>query len=88
MSLVRPELNLRHVCTAQAVNQAKDKAFVQVAGLVLVRQRPGTAKGVVFNREPRDTWRSRGSQLFGSCLSRQHRERARHHRDRLVVGGR
>ncbi len=48
MSLVRAELDARHVLTAAGVERSKDKAFVHVAGLVLMRQRPATAKGTIF----------------------------------------
>ncbi len=48
VSLVRSDLEARRVWTAAAVNGADDKTLVQVAGLVLMRQRPGTAKGTVF----------------------------------------
>lgn len=48
MSLVRNELNKSRVMLAEELAQAKDKAFVRVAGLALVRQKPPTAKGVVF----------------------------------------
>lgn len=34
--------------TAELLNRPPEKARVTVAGLVLVRQRPGTAKGVIF----------------------------------------
>jgi len=36
------------VATAGALQDVKDGARISVAGLVLVRQRPGSAKGVVF----------------------------------------
>jgi error-prone DNA polymerase len=48
LEVVRPELDVRQVMTAEVVNQSADQALVQVAGLVLVRQRPSTAKGTVF----------------------------------------
>lgn len=45
---VRPQLEqLRSVATAQLAD-LPDGARVKVAGLILVRQRPGTAKGVCF----------------------------------------
>jgi error-prone DNA polymerase len=48
ISLVREELKQRRVLpTAELANLA-DKSTVRVAGLVLVRQRPGTAKGTTF----------------------------------------
>lgn len=48
VSFVRPQLNgLRVVPTAQLSKMANGDA-VAVAGLITVRQRPGTAKGVIF----------------------------------------
>ena len=44
----RPMLQRRGVITAEQLLTVKDGAKVSVAGLVLIRQRPGTAKGVVF----------------------------------------
>jgi error-prone DNA polymerase len=44
----RPMLARRGVITAEQLRTLKDGAKVAVAGLVLIRQRPGTAKGVVF----------------------------------------
>ena len=44
----RPMLARRGVITAERLMTLKDGAKVSVAGLVLIRQRPGTAKGVVF----------------------------------------
>jgi error-prone DNA polymerase len=48
ISFLRPELDRLKVVSASALAETKDKAFVRVAGLVLVRQHPSTAKGVVF----------------------------------------
>jgi len=48
VSFVREKLQqLRIISTAQLLD-GKDGDYVKVAGLVLVRQRPGTASGVVF----------------------------------------
>ncbi len=44
----RSMLTRRGVITADQLTQVKDGRKVSVAGLVLIRQRPGTAKGVVF----------------------------------------
>jgi error-prone DNA polymerase len=44
----RPMLQRRGVITAEQLLTVKDGRKVSVAGLVLIRQRPGTAKGVVF----------------------------------------
>jgi error-prone DNA polymerase len=48
ISLIRSDLDARHVLTAAAVNGLKNKVFIQTAGLVLMRQRPATAKGTIF----------------------------------------
>ncbi len=48
LELLRPELARRGICTADRLERKKNGQFVRVAGLVLNRQRPGTASGVVF----------------------------------------
>jgi error-prone DNA polymerase len=48
VSFVREQLSLLHVLPTKDLAGAKDGQTVKVAGLVLVRQRPGTAKGVCF----------------------------------------
>ncbi len=48
VSFVRPELDRLHVTPAAALSSARNGDRIQIAGLVLVRQRPGTAKGVIF----------------------------------------
>ena len=48
VSFLRYELNRRKVTPNDDLFQAKPGRTVQVAGLVLVRQRPGTASGVIF----------------------------------------
>ena len=48
VSFVRGQLSLLRVLPTKDLAQAKDGQTVKVAGLVLVRQRPGTAKGVCF----------------------------------------
>jgi error-prone DNA polymerase len=45
---VRPRLQQLHVLSASDLPDKKDGDIVRVAGLVLVRQRPGTAKGICF----------------------------------------
>jgi error-prone DNA polymerase len=44
----RAELNRRRVSPASRLATLGDGSFVRVAGAVIVRQRPGTAKGFVF----------------------------------------
>jgi error-prone DNA polymerase len=48
MSLLRPMLRNRKVRTARELVRMRDRAAVEVAGLVIVRQRPATASGIVF----------------------------------------
>jgi error-prone DNA polymerase len=48
MALLRPALASRKVRTARELTGMRDRAAVEVAGLVIVRQRPETASGIVF----------------------------------------
>lgn len=49
VSFVRPQLEMLRILSTQAINnEASNGQLVKVAGLVLVRQRPGTAGGVCF----------------------------------------
>jgi len=48
VSFIREKLNQLHLQPTAALATLKDGSLVKVAGLVLVRQRPGTAKGICF----------------------------------------
>jgi error-prone DNA polymerase len=48
VSFIREKLRLLHIVAANELKTLQDGMSVKVAGLVLVRQRPGTAKGVCF----------------------------------------
>jgi error-prone DNA polymerase len=48
MTYLRPALTARGVHTAAALARVRDGSAVRVAGHVIVRQRPGTAKGMCF----------------------------------------
>ncbi len=48
VSFVREDLNRLNVLSAAQLNAAQDGDRVKVAGLILVRQRPGTASGICF----------------------------------------
>ncbi|MFI5136503.1 MAG: error-prone DNA polymerase [Sphingobacteriales bacterium] len=48
VSFVREKLHLLHIRPTAELSAVKDGEAVKVAGLVLVRQRPGTAKGICF----------------------------------------
>ena len=45
---LREDLNRRRILTCAAAAGGRDRQPVETAGIVLVRQRPGSAKGVVF----------------------------------------
>ena len=47
VALIREKLSERRIITAKQL-QALERGWVRVAGLVLIRQRPGTASGIVF----------------------------------------
>ena len=48
LSFLRDELRARKMSPCAALREVKDGSNISVAGLVLMRQRPGTANGVVF----------------------------------------
>lgn len=48
MVFVRDYLNRLHVKRACDLRDAKNEGEIRVAGLVIIRQRPGTAKGFIF----------------------------------------
>ncbi len=48
VSFVREKLRLLHILSTKEINESTDGTPVKVAGLVLVRQRPGTASGICF----------------------------------------
>ena len=48
MSFVRDQLQRMRVTTSDQLRHTAHQKFVRIAGLVLMRQRPGTAKGITF----------------------------------------
>ncbi len=48
MEFLRPKFAGERVIACASVSDANDRQYVRCAGVVLVRQRPGSAKGVVF----------------------------------------
>ncbi|GGH71286.1 error-prone DNA polymerase [Filimonas zeae] len=48
IGFLREKLSLLRICSAKELPTLPHGAYLKVAGLVLVRQRPGTAKGVCF----------------------------------------
>ena len=48
VGFLRPELDRRRVLPCAALPQTRDGRRISVAGIILMRQRPGSAKGVLF----------------------------------------
>ena len=48
VAFLREDLKRRRIVTCREAMQARDNLWVETAGLVLVRQMPGSAKGVMF----------------------------------------
>jgi error-prone DNA polymerase len=48
LSFIRDQLDRLRILSAAALANGKDGDYVKVAGLILVRQRPGTASGICF----------------------------------------
>jgi len=48
MQFLRTRFARQNIIACNAVSHARDRQFVRCAGVVLVRQRPGSSKGVVF----------------------------------------
>jgi error-prone DNA polymerase len=48
VSFLRDDLERRGIVSCEAATKFRDKQPVETAGVVLVRQRPGSAKGVIF----------------------------------------
>lgn len=48
LQLLRPQLKTMGLEPASRLKEAKSGSFIRLAGLVLVRQQPGTASGVIF----------------------------------------
>ncbi len=48
VSFLREDLRARGIAPAQTLDTVRSGRRASVAGLVLVRQRPGSAKGVIF----------------------------------------
>ena len=48
VSFLRPDLAGRRIVTCAEAMGARDRRWLEAAGIILVRQRPGSAKGVMF----------------------------------------
>jgi error-prone DNA polymerase len=70
VALIRAQFDAENVWRAVDLEQAKTGMRVRVAGLVICRQRPGTAKGFVFVSLEDETGTANASvtpQLFENC---------------------
>ena len=48
VSFIRPQLAARRIVASETLRETRNGRRVTVSGLAIVRQRPGTAKGVTF----------------------------------------
>lgn len=48
VSFLRHDQGKRSIVTCHEVMNARDRQWLEAAGIVLVRQRPGSARGVMF----------------------------------------
>jgi error-prone DNA polymerase len=48
LAFYRSQLDQQHVLPLERLQELKDGCDVKIAGLVILRQRPGTAKGITF----------------------------------------
>jgi len=48
VAFLRPDLARRRITTCAGAMAARDRGWLEAAGIILVRQRPGSAKGVMF----------------------------------------
>jgi error-prone DNA polymerase len=79
VSIIRAELNRRNIITAgelQDPGRSPHGRWVKVAGLVLLRQRPGTASGVVFETIEDET--GSANLILWSTVYDRYRPAARH----------
>jgi error-prone DNA polymerase len=69
LALLRPRLTERGAADTRALNAARQGRWIKVPGLVLVRQRPGSAKGVVFFTVE-DEWGTANLVLYPDIVTR------------------
>lgn len=73
VSFVREKLNQLHIRSTRELAEMKPDEPVRVAGLVLVRQRPGTAKGICFVTIEDETGTAR-AVIFENLFNLYHKE--------------
>src|SRR3546814_7169814 len=55
LAFLRDELRARKMISCEELQSVKDGRWINLAGVVLVRQKPGSAKGVMFIRSEEHT---------------------------------
>ncbi|WDZ98280.1 error-prone DNA polymerase [Herbaspirillum sp. WKF16] len=73
LALLRPALARRRFMSVADLNLLQDRQFASCCGIVTVRQRPGTAKGVIFMTLEDETG-SVNVVIWPAVLERQRRE--------------
>jgi error-prone DNA polymerase len=69
LALLRPKLSALGGADTRALNAARQGRWIKLPGLVLVRQRPGSAKGVVFFTVE-DEWGTANLVLYPDIVTR------------------
>jgi error-prone DNA polymerase len=73
VSFIREKLTQLHITSNKDLATKKNGEFIKVAGIVLVRQRPGTAKGVCFMTIEDETgWAN--AVIFANLFDKQRKE--------------
>src|SRR3546814_14917099 len=80
VAFLRPDLRRRRIVTCQEAMDARDSRWLAAAGIVLVRQRPDSAKGVMFITLEDET--GNANPVFWPQVSDNKRHRTRFGNDR------
>jgi error-prone DNA polymerase len=80
-SFLRADLARRRIVTCADAMNARDGKWLTTAGLVLVRQKPGSAKGVMFITIEDDTGRSVLQLVQDAVRKAEPRRTGLHHTD-------
>jgi error-prone DNA polymerase len=80
VSFLRADLRKRRIVTCTEAMEARDGRWLEAAGVVLVRQRPGSAKGVMFITLERDRHRQPCGLAAGVRAEPPHHPLGRHDR--------
>jgi error-prone DNA polymerase len=76
VALIRPQLSKMRITPAAELSNIAHRTWVKVAGLVLIRQRPGTASGIVFETIEDET--GIANLIIRPAIFDRYRKAARH----------